>query len=561
MIYVKNNTNQQRIFIPKNEFTFNQDVALQGKDYTITENGEYPIEPDSGYVGISGGTITVEVAASTAETYQEGYEAGEAAQKAKLTSVTLTGNTTVMREDGYSAVTVDVSTAETYQDGYEDGYASGETEGYNEGYSSGQTAGYEVGVIAGKEAQKSLMTITAFTGNGVYARENGWNSVAVSVPTAGTLSSQTFTINGEYVPEHFDGWSAITIAVPTSAGTNIPFTGSSVQIYAAQAVGMYNFQKTANDNIQRLIINFPTTGTTIITAYYEPSTDKDVKLYYSGSRINSITIDDGVPMAATSTTYMTEGGHKVEYDMEYNDAGISFEGCPDLIEVDFGNSYCSTIGGYWFNGSSVELIKMPRCETIDSGAFLGAYNIDSFPQQEFPLLKTIYVSAFEESSISYIDAPIEEIYTRAFSACTSLEYISLYYCRLIAANSFSHCNSLTEISLPAASACTIMHEAFSECTGLTTINCGSVNVENVSIDYRAFDGCHALSDIQVTAFVDPPTIMDSNQGTWIETNNPFYNIPASGTVTLRSDITQNYIDAWTTWAATYLPGWTVQLAS
>lgn len=64
MIYLDNNTQEQVIYIPRmglvpdNSHSGN---ALQSKSYKITENGRTLITPDQGFVGVSAGTIDVEV--------------------------------------------------------------------------------------------------------------------------------------------------------------------------------------------------------------------------------------------------------------------------------------------------------------------------------------------------------------------------------------------------------------------------------------------------------------------------------------------------------------------
>lgn len=121
---------------------------------TATTNGEYYPAQYS-----ADGFSQVTVAVDTASTYQEGYEDGETAQKAKLKELTATTNNhTYTDQDGYSAVTVSVDTAPYYNDGY------------NHGYSDGQ------------DAQKGLLSSTAFTENGVYTSETGWSGVTVQLP-------------------------------------------------------------------------------------------------------------------------------------------------------------------------------------------------------------------------------------------------------------------------------------------------------------------------------------------------------------------------------------------
>jgi hypothetical protein len=127
MIYVQNSDTVQGIFIPRsgNEHV-TPDVPLQNKDFNITENGDYPIAPDSGYQGISGGTISVEVVGPG---YDEGYQAG-------------------------------------YSSGYTEGETAGQQEGYSSGYTEGEQAGYSSGYTEGEAAQKALLTSTVGSASG-----------------------------------------------------------------------------------------------------------------------------------------------------------------------------------------------------------------------------------------------------------------------------------------------------------------------------------------------------------------------------------------------------------
>lgn len=88
---------------------------LEYKEVEYTENGEYTIVPSSGYDGISEVAVTVDVPA-TEDRYEEGYEDGEAAQKAKLVSTSFTANNTYTRVDGWSSVTVNVPATTAYTD-------------------------------------------------------------------------------------------------------------------------------------------------------------------------------------------------------------------------------------------------------------------------------------------------------------------------------------------------------------------------------------------------------------------------------------------------------------
>ena len=134
------------------------DAKLESKDYNLTANGSTAIHPSSGYDGISGGTIQVNVDMQPA--YNSGYTEGYAS--------------------GYTSGETD-----GYATGYASGYTSGETDGYATGYASGETVGYASGETAGMAEQKALLTSTTITDNGSYTRENGWNAITVNVPQIG----------------------------------------------------------------------------------------------------------------------------------------------------------------------------------------------------------------------------------------------------------------------------------------------------------------------------------------------------------------------------------------
>ena len=96
MIYIKNNTEIQTIFIPRNE--------LQKEAYIAS-------------------TKTYE------DGYRDGLEEGKEQQKDKLLNLYVTENGQNEREDGWGVVTVDTpDCSDAYNKGYEDGYNQGQAE-------------------------------------------------------------------------------------------------------------------------------------------------------------------------------------------------------------------------------------------------------------------------------------------------------------------------------------------------------------------------------------------------------------------------------------------------
>lgn len=223
-----------------------------------------------------------------AEAFQSGYTSGRTdgydrgvtdgvdLQKLRLGALTVFGNGTYTRADGYSAVTVDVQTGHTDEemedswnsgytsgrtDGYDDGwrpgynsgytdginaaggdYTSGYTDGFDAGYDSGVTDGYESGHTDGYDERAAMLTAMTITANGAYESVEGWSAVTVNVSgysrqdldnayasghTSGVtdgvaqqkalLASTAFTTNGTYTRP--DGWSAVTVNVPQTGYT------------------------------------------------------------------------------------------------------------------------------------------------------------------------------------------------------------------------------------------------------------------------------------------------------------------------------------------------------
>lgn len=103
-----------------------------------------------------------------AEEYRQGYQRGYDDGIADCS-----GSTPC---DCSSAIT------EAYQSGYTEGYNQGQADCPECDCSSAVTEAYESGVTEGIAEQKSLLVSSAFTRNGIYTRENGWNEIEVNVP-------------------------------------------------------------------------------------------------------------------------------------------------------------------------------------------------------------------------------------------------------------------------------------------------------------------------------------------------------------------------------------------
>ena len=134
MIYLKNNTETQAIYIPRQ-------TVLGGGYIATTEKYE--------------------------EGYNDGFEDGKKQQKDKLSNLNVTENGQYEREDGWDVVTVNVP---DLNGSYDEGYAEGERVGYNQGKTDGI------------DEQKSKLESINITENGTYTKEDGYNHIEVNVP-------------------------------------------------------------------------------------------------------------------------------------------------------------------------------------------------------------------------------------------------------------------------------------------------------------------------------------------------------------------------------------------
>lgn len=397
MIYLVNDSSySQRLYIPRNEDgpttgVTGHTVALQAKNYFITENGTTRIHPDGGYDGISGGTIAVYISAATGVTFQH-------------LDVTEDGIYVPSGDGAYTGVTVQVYEG-AYQDGYHDGYndgygngyaagyTSGQTDGYEEGrndgysagytsgstdgyqtgyrvgyadgYASGHTDGYAAGLIDGAEAQKALMTAETFTQNGEYTRENGWSAVTVSVPDGSyhdgyqdginhqksLLGSYDFTANtGPDAIIFQDGISAATVNLPLES-----------MMFTAQTNGEYFYTPSAGRLFSdiRVTVDVPQTGTSPVLVQGE---FEENGMYTPPEGADGFsTVIVGVSTADTYNSGYTEGyssgytsGSTDGYSSGYTE-GVAWRGAQDIPGLFTQNGTYHRSNGYGWSEVNVRV--------------------------------------------------------------------------------------------------------------------------------------------------------------------------------------------------------------
>ena len=185
MIYLKNNTETQAIYIPRQ--------TVLGGGY-IPSTKAY----DKGY--------------------NDGLEVGKEQQKGKLSNLNVTANGQYEREDGWNVVTVDVP---DLNGSYNEGYEQGKTDGANE--------------------QKSKLESISITENGTYNKEDGYNHIEVNVPSyeegqadmAAKARVLNVTENGTYLSKFSD-------PIPPTLVTGVYADGTEFYNYAQLTNKVFN---------------------------------------------------------------------------------------------------------------------------------------------------------------------------------------------------------------------------------------------------------------------------------------------------------------------------------
>lgn len=280
MIYLKNNTETQSIYIPRQ-------TVLGG-----------------GYI-------------ATTKTYEDGYrdglKDGKEQQKDKLLNLYVTENGQYEREDGWGVVNVDVHTeggdcSDAYNKGYEDGYNQGQAEC----------------------PDCPELTEIAITENGRY--EGAYNVVNVDVPTEGgscNLGEGEFIYGTSDVGRYelnasddgYDGWSKIYLEIE----------GGAIRVWrASELLNMYNNGETL-DYGRNYYVGGEITEIQEISTQYGNATyilDNGFKIY-RGKWIdgNGFSIQDQIKVGAYIVVYGVLAEYKGTLQLNKNSQVIAYQEC------------------------------------------------------------------------------------------------------------------------------------------------------------------------------------------------------------------------------------------
>ena len=616
MVYVENTSHyRQKVYIPKDEASTSttHTYQFQNKDYDINHNGEYYIEPDPGYDGISAGTITVHVPTDTQEAYDEGYADGyssgvtdgEQTQKSKLEPLTATTNGHYVREDGYSEVFVEVETGGDYQQGYQDGEA----------------------------AQKAKLEAFTATTNGHYTREDGWNDLVVEVPQTGStavLVPLTASTNDTYYPAAYsaDGFSEVAVHVDTQPYYDQGYQdGQAAQrallgTLSADTNGTY----TSETGYSAVTVNVPITGETyprsnvtvgINSDDYEGLSGMTVQFNAWGQPYSSFTPTSAV--TASTAVYnpgvefsiefeVPDGYHcdqgKIIYYSYYTLWGRNnyseyalyrYEGVNSEITVYTRNGASSVFSsndmmGMLYDGSA-NTISGPSASTYDQsedkwtlqyeGALVSGFTFVSGSTLKNDI--TRIEVPYDVSRIDHLDGLVnlESFYgegithvgygmgafddTAAFQGCTALtSFTTSIGVRSIGARAFQDCTALTN-TFSLANVTEIGHSAFLNCWSLD----GMIELNSITtIGYQAFMNCTSITQAYIGANctnVDSYAFSGCSSLNWIwifattaptlGVANPFSGVASEGTLFVPSGAD------YSSWMAKLPSGWTISYFS
>lgn len=324
MIYIKNNTEVQTLYIPRQD-----ELAQSGSIKDLYYQSGYTDGFNSGMT----------------EGFAEGYESGETHQKGLLSAETFTDNGLYERENGISAITVDVDLDAPYESGYTDGYESGYTSGYSSGYTSGETAGYDSGYSEGYESGYS-------SGSDVgYA--SGYSSGYTSGETDGYGSGYTSGVTDGFESGFTSGYSE---------GYDSGFTSGETVGYESGVTDGYSSGYTSGetDGFNSGYTSGVTDGEQNIIGTFSSTTAYTNGVYgTSANPLSSITVDVSGQSCSLSAGTFTENGtyEPVVTFLDY----IETDGYDILFDT--GVKMTST-------GETVVLDFMPLTGTIHYDAYL-----------------------------------------------------------------------------------------------------------------------------------------------------------------------------------------------
>ena len=232
--------------------------------------------------------------------------------------------------------------------------------------------------------------------------------------------------------------------------------------------------------------------------------------------ITTLKLGDGVKTVGEKTFQNWDGLQRIIIGDSVKEIGYSaLSGCTAVTDVTFGKNV-EIIDAYAFTGctalkdavlsdsvTTVGDYAFSKCTSLQNASFgprvenMGNLIFDGCTSfTDFRTGSNILPHTFEGNttlvSLS-MDDTVTEIGERAFSGCTALKFITWSpNLQTIKSYAFAGCTMLNAISISSNNELTIGDNAFSECSGVVTVDLG----EGVTaIGEKAFAGCTAAEKI------------------------------------------------------------------
>lgn len=517
MIYLENNTKQQKVYIPRYESIIptgstGHSATLQTKNYTINENGLTVIHPDLGYDGISGGTIEVYVGASSGVTLEH-------------LNVDENGEYVATGDTAYSGVTVSVP--DTYQDGFNDGYNSGYTEGYasgmTDGFTSGQTEGYaegyEIGNAEGYISGQTVGYTSGVTDGYTSGYTAGYNDGYTSGITDGYTSGYTVGYNAGYSSGTTEGYASGTTDGYASGETHQKSLLISTAVTSNGTYERENGFSSVTVNIELSSLSAGTitgNGQYNYSIYDIPEPERP----NGWSQINFSVNVDSEYLALVATAVTTTANQSVKIYYPYTFYGKS----PNIKRV------------------RIEELNIDVTASTYVFATPGVYTLSYYTSNIAPVLlmqdeafTDVKIMADSIDYISFASPSNSSLSSVTFNTGTTVIYIPSAFCNFTLTEPYG---SLHDVVIP-DSVRNIGDRAFSEGCLRSVVIGNSVR----SIAYKAFSSNSNLSSITSYSTTAP------DLGSLV-----FDGISSSGTLYVPSSSISSYTNNW----LPKLPsGWTV----
>ena len=289
MIYLKNNTEIQAIYIPRQ--------TVLGGGY-IPNTKAY----EKGYN----------------DGLKDGKTEGIDEQKSKLESINITENGVYSKEDGYNHIEVNVP---DLNGSYDVGYGQGKTDGINE--------------------QKSKLETINITQNGTYTKEDGYNQIEVNVPDLNgsydegkidgineqksKLTTVEATVNGTYI--RADGYNKVIVKVPDLNGS---YDEGYEQGQADIATNAKVLNVTEN-GVYKTKFSDPIMPT-LVTGVYADGTE-----FYDYAQLGNKVYNTNITVTQDSVIELWYKGDNAKTDDGWN----TIFGCAKISDEDFWMGYFS----------------------------------------------------------------------------------------------------------------------------------------------------------------------------------------------------------------------------